>query len=67
MNFEKLYDIIEDKNPSLKTDSVVKHLTPNNFKKALKLAYDQGYKEGKDSTPVFENLFGKSIFDKSNR
>ena len=61
MNFDKLWLIIESKNPNLKNDEEVR-MTISGFKKAIKLAYDQGYKtgnqEGLDSKSVFDQMFG---------
>jgi len=70
MKFDKLWNIIEKKNPNLVNDKEVR-MTVDGFKKAVKLAYDQGYEEGydegyekgKNEVPLFENLFGKG-YDK---
>lgn len=45
MTFESLWNIIVSKNVILQQSKTVS-MTENNFKKALKLAYDQGYNEG---------------------
>lgn len=65
MKFEELWMVIEDKNPNLKNDKEVR-MTISGFKKAIKLAYDQGYKtghqEGLDSKSVFDQMFGNRRF-----
>ena len=57
MTFEALYLIVLEKNPNLQNDAIT--ITPENFKKALHIAYDQGYEEGENSKSIFENVFGK--------
>lgn len=58
MDFDKLWDIIVEKNINLKTDAEVR-MTVNGFKKALKLAYDKGLEEGEgygdESNPPSNN------------
>jgi len=61
MDFDELWNIIVEKNENLKNDKEVR-MTVDGFKKAVKLAYDQGHKEGHtdgtNSKSVFEDLFG---------
>ena len=59
MTFEALYLIIIEQNPNLQNKTVT--ITPENFKKALRTAYDNGFKEGENSKSLFENMFGKGF------
>jgi hypothetical protein len=72
MNFDKLWDIIVQKNSNLSNDKEVR-MTIEGFKKAIKLGYDEGFKAGlkdchpkypgSDSIPpIFDQIFGKSRF-----
>ena len=58
MIFAELWLIILDKNPRLRTDKII-NITTDNFRKAIKLAHDEGVKEGKNSRNIFEDMFGK--------
>ena len=65
MIFYDLWIILKEKNPKLQTNETVT-MRVKGFEKAIKLAYDQGYKEGKkdskNSLSIFENMFGKSKY-----
>lgn len=58
MIFSELWLIIIEQNPKLKTDNTVT-MSIDNFKKAIKLAHNEGVKEGKNSLSVYDQLFGK--------
>jgi hypothetical protein len=65
MQFDELWDIIVEKNENLKNDKEVR-MTVEGFKKAIRVAYEQGHKEGHEvasnDKSVFENIFGKRGF-----
>jgi hypothetical protein len=58
MIFAELWLFIVDKNPKLKTDKTIT-MSVDNFRKAIKLAHDEGVKEGKNSLSIFEDMFGR--------
>ena len=53
MTFEELWDVIVKKNPNLQADTMVT-MTVNGFKKALKMAYEQGVKQGVENGELDE-------------
>ena len=61
MKFDDLWDIIVDKNKSLKNDKEVR-MTVEGFKKAVKLTYEKGYEEGhsiaSNDKYLFDSIFG---------
>jgi len=65
MQFEELWIVIVDKNPKLRElEDTSITMTVRGFKKALKLAYEQGLNESSIQPPTveetvpFEKLFG---------
>lgn len=54
MSFEELWEVVKQKNP--KMDSGKVNMSVESFKKALKLAYDQGAKQ-KEKDSNFSNMF----------
>jgi len=60
MSFDDLWAILEAKNPVLMTSDVVR-MTPRGFKKAVRLAYDEGYKtaHGKEESFDFGDFLNK--------
>jgi len=53
MRFEDAWRVLQSQKPKLKTDKAFE-ITPENFRKALKWAYDRGHEEG-----VSEKLFNR--------
>jgi len=55
MKFEDAWRVLQSQKPKLKTDKAFK-ITPENFRKALKWAYDRGAEE-ESSKQLFNRFF----------